>query len=127
MPVNPPRLAMIIGSTRPTRFAEKPATWLASVAAERDDLTLETLDLRDFELPYFAEVTTNLHMPSEDPAALAWQDAIRPFDGSAADPRFPCPAIQLRTLRSTRIQITRSGISTPRSFSTERQNARLFD
>ena len=81
MPVNPPRLAMIIGSTRPTRFAEKPATWLASVAAERDDLTLETLDLRDFELPYFAEVTTNLHMPSEDPTALAWQDAIRPFDG----------------------------------------------
>ena len=70
MSVNPPRLAMIIGSTRPTRFAEKPATWLASVAAERDDLTLETLDLRDFDLPYFAEVGSNLHVPTEDPAAL---------------------------------------------------------
>ena len=81
MSVNPPRIAMIIGSTRPTRFAEKPATWLASVAAERDDLTLETLDLRNFELPFFAEVGTNLHIPSEDPTARAWQDAIRPFDG----------------------------------------------
>ncbi len=81
MTVTPPRLALIIGSTRPTRFAEKPATWLASVAAERDDLTLDTLDLRDFSLPYFAEVGSNLHVPSEDPGALAWQDAIRPFDG----------------------------------------------
>ena len=81
MSVNPPRLAMIIGSTRPTRFADKPATWLASVAAERDDLSLETLDLRDFHLPYFAEISSNLHAPSQDPAVLEWQDALRPFDG----------------------------------------------
>jgi NAD(P)H-dependent FMN reductase len=81
MSVNPPRLAMIIGSTRPTRFADRPATWLASVAAERDDLTLDTLDLRDFDLPYFAEIGSNLHVPTQDPAARSWQDAIRPFDG----------------------------------------------
>lgn len=76
-----PRLAMIIGSTRPTRFADKPAAWLRDVAGERDDLTLETLDLRDFELPHFAELASNLHMPSQDPRAIEWQDAIRPFDG----------------------------------------------
>lgn len=81
MPAPTPRLAMIIGSTRPSRFADKPANWLASIAAERDDLTLETLDLRTFDLPYFAEIGSNLHVPSEDPRALAWQDAIRPFDG----------------------------------------------
>jgi NAD(P)H-dependent FMN reductase len=81
MTVNPPRLAMIIGSTRPTRFAEKPATWLASVAAERDDLTLETLDLRNFDMPHFAEISTNLHSPTQDPGAVAWQNAIRSFDG----------------------------------------------
>jgi NAD(P)H-dependent FMN reductase len=63
-----PHLAMIIGSTRPTRFADKPANWLRSVADERDDLTLETLDLRDFDLPNFAEIASNLQ-------------AIRPFDG----------------------------------------------
>jgi NAD(P)H-dependent FMN reductase len=76
-----PHLAMIIGSTRPTRFADKPANWLRSVADERDDLTLETLDLRDFDLPNFAELASNLHMPSQDPKVLEWQQAIRPFDG----------------------------------------------
>jgi NAD(P)H-dependent FMN reductase len=76
-----PRLAMIIGSTRPTRFADKPAEWLLDHASQRDDLTLERLDLRDFDLPFFAETGTNLHVPSQDPRVLAWQEAIRPFDG----------------------------------------------
>jgi NAD(P)H-dependent FMN reductase len=77
----PPRLAMIIGSTRPNRFADKPAEWLLDHATHRDDFTLESLDLRDFDLPLFAELATNLHVPSQDPKVLAWQDAIRPFEG----------------------------------------------
>jgi NAD(P)H-dependent FMN reductase len=72
---------MIIGSTRPNRFADKPAEWLLDHAAQRDDFTLESLDLRDFDLPFFAELATNLHAPSQDPKVLAWQDAIRPFEG----------------------------------------------
>jgi len=77
----PPRLALIIGSTRPQRFADKPADWLLEQAAQRDDFTLERLDLRDFDLPFFAEASSNLHMPSVDEKVLAWQDAIRPYDG----------------------------------------------
>jgi len=77
----PPRLALVIGSTRPQRFADKPAEWLLQQAAQRDDLTLERVDLRDFDLPFFAEVGSNLHVPSVDPKVLAWQDAIRPYDG----------------------------------------------
>lgn len=76
-----PRLALIIGSTRPQRFADKPADWLLERAARRDDLTLDRLDLRDFDLPFFAEAATNLHAPSADPRVIAWQDAIRPYDG----------------------------------------------
>jgi NAD(P)H-dependent FMN reductase len=76
-----PRFALIIGSTRPQRFADKPADWLMERAARRDDLTLDRLDLRDFELPFFAEAGSNLHVPSADPRVLAWQDAIRPYDG----------------------------------------------
>ena len=76
-----PNLALIIGSTRPQRFADKPAEWLLEQASARDDLTLERVDLRDFDLPFFAEAATNLHVPSADPAAIAWQDAIRPYDG----------------------------------------------
>lgn len=81
MSSTPPRLAMIIGSTRPNRFADKPAEWLLDHATHRDDFTLESLDLRDFDLPLFAELATNLHVPSQDPKVLAWQDAIRPFEG----------------------------------------------
>lgn len=76
-----PNLALIIGSTRPQRFADKPADWLLEQAAQRDDLTLDRLDLRDFDLPFFAEAGSNLHVPSVDPKAVAWQDAIRPYDG----------------------------------------------
>jgi NAD(P)H-dependent FMN reductase len=76
-----PKLALIIGSTRPQRFADKPTDWLLEQAAQRSDFTLDRLDLRDFDLPFFAEATSNLHAPSADPKALAWQDAIRPYDG----------------------------------------------
>ena len=76
-----PRLALIIGSTRPQRFADKPADWLIEQADRRDDFTLDRLDLRDFDLPFFAEAGTNLHVDSHDPRAVAWQDAIRPYDG----------------------------------------------
>ena len=75
------RLALVIGSTRPTRFADKPAAWLHEVAAERSDLTLETLDLRNFDLPFFAEIASSMWMPSQDPRAAAWQNAVAPFDG----------------------------------------------
>jgi NAD(P)H-dependent FMN reductase len=77
-----PRLAMIIGSTRPTRFADKPADWLLEYASQRDDLTLEKLDLRDFDLPLFGEKgVPSPSSPSEDPVARAWQDALRPYEG----------------------------------------------
>lgn len=81
MAFDPIRLALVIGSTRPTRFADKPAIWLRDLAAERSDLTLDTLDLRDFDLPFFAEVASNMWVPSEDPRAVAWQEAVAPFDG----------------------------------------------
>jgi NAD(P)H-dependent FMN reductase len=79
--VSTPRLALIIGSTRPQRFADKPADWLLEQAAQRSDFILDRLDLRDFDLPFFAEAATNAHVPSVDPKALAWQDSIRPYDG----------------------------------------------
>jgi NAD(P)H-dependent FMN reductase len=50
-----PRIALIIGSTRPNRFADVPAKWLFDAAAQRHDMTIETLDLRDWALPFFEE------------------------------------------------------------------------
>lgn len=76
-----PRIALIIGSTRPTRFADKPAQWMLKQARARGDLEVEVLDLRDFALPFFDEVATNKWMPAKNPEALRWQKAIAGFDG----------------------------------------------
>ena len=75
-----PRIAIIYGSTRESRFVEKPGSWLAEQAAKRDGWEVETLDLQDFDLPFFDEAASNLWMPSEDPKAVAWQEKLATFD-----------------------------------------------
>lgn len=76
-----PRIALIIGSTRPTRFADKPAQWMLKQAQARDDISVEVVDLRDHPLPFFSEVASNLRVPSKDPDAIRWQQTIAQFDG----------------------------------------------
>jgi NAD(P)H-dependent FMN reductase len=75
------RIAVIIGSTRETRFATKPAEWIYTVAQRHPDLEVELVDLKDFDLPFFNEAASNLWMPSKDPKAVAWQEKIGGFDG----------------------------------------------
>jgi NAD(P)H-dependent FMN reductase len=76
-----PKIALIIGSTRPTRFADIPAQWMLAQAQARDDMTVELVDLRDYDLPLFNEMASNLWMPSSDARAVAWQKKIGEFDG----------------------------------------------
>ncbi len=81
MPSKKPHIALIIGSTRPTRFADKPAHWMLKQAQAHDDMTVELLDVRDFNLPFFNEMASNLWMPSQDPNAVKWQNKLAEFDG----------------------------------------------
>ncbi|MFT6537663.1 MAG: NAD(P)H-dependent FMN reductase, partial [Loktanella salsilacus] len=76
-----PNIAIIIGSTRDSRFADKPAAWMLKQAQARGDMTIELVDLRDFDLPLFNEMGGNKFVPTQDPAALAWQAKIAEFDG----------------------------------------------
>jgi NAD(P)H-dependent FMN reductase len=76
-----PRIALIIGTTRPTRFADVPAQWMLKQAQARDDMTVEVVDLRDHPLPLFDEVASNRWMPSQSPEAVAWQQRLAGFDG----------------------------------------------
>jgi NAD(P)H-dependent FMN reductase len=76
-----PKIALIIGSTRKTRFADIPAQWMLKQAQARTDMTVELVDLRDFDLPLFDEMASNLWMPSSDPRAVAWQNKLAEFDG----------------------------------------------
>jgi NAD(P)H-dependent FMN reductase len=76
-----PHIAIIVSSTRPTRFADVPTAWIKAQAEARGDMTVEVVDLRDHPLPFFAEMASNAWMPSQSAEAAAWQKKIGAFDG----------------------------------------------
>jgi NAD(P)H-dependent FMN reductase len=82
----PVNIALIVGSTRPNRFADVPAQWLVRGAAERTDLVLEVLDLRDWPLPLLEEpappsATGGVYT---NPACERWRRKLGEFDGFIA-------------------------------------------
>ena len=76
-----PKIAVIISSTRPTRFGDKPATWIAEHAAKRGDIDVEIVDLRDYDLPLFDAPASDAWMPTPNPVAAKWQAKLNEFDG----------------------------------------------
>ena len=76
-----PRIGVVIGSTRPGRFGDKPAEWIASIAKARGDLDVEIVDLRDFPMPFFDEEKSPAWAPSRNEAAQAWQKKVADLDG----------------------------------------------
>jgi NAD(P)H-dependent FMN reductase len=53
--MNKPKLAVVIGSVRPNRFAGHAGQWIEEMARRRIDFEVELLDLKDYPLPLFAE------------------------------------------------------------------------
>tara|TARA_R110002020_G_scaffold21095_13_gene71669 strand:+ start:3035 stop:3709 length:675 start_codon:yes stop_codon:yes gene_type:complete len=76
-----PKIALIIGSTRQSRWADTPAQWMLGKMQERTDFDVELVDLRDYDLPLFDEVASNLWAPSQDPRAIRWQEKVKSYDG----------------------------------------------
>lgn len=75
------KIGIIISSTRASRFADKPAQWILEKANQHADIDAELVDLRDFDLPFFNEMASNMWMPSSDAHAVAWQKKVGEFDG----------------------------------------------
>jgi NAD(P)H-dependent FMN reductase len=75
------KIAVIIGSTRPTRFADGPAQWILKQAKARGDMDVELVDLRDYALPFFDEMVSNMWMPSKNAEAIRWQQTVAKYDG----------------------------------------------
>lgn len=77
------KIGLIVGSTRPNRFAEIAARWIVEGASSQTDLQLEVLDLRDQQLPFLDEPEP----PSltggvfSRPEAEAWRRKLEPLDG----------------------------------------------
>jgi NAD(P)H-dependent FMN reductase len=76
-----PKIAVIISTTRASRFADIPATWILDLARARGDMEVELVDLRDFPMPFFDEAASNLYLPSQNEVAQRWQRKVAEFDG----------------------------------------------
>lgn len=48
-------IKVIAGSTREGRFSDKAAAWIAEEIRKREGVSVETLDLRDYDMPFFNE------------------------------------------------------------------------
>lgn len=49
------KIKIILGSTRPSRFSDKPGNWIFSEVRKKDNVEAELLDLRDYTMPFFNE------------------------------------------------------------------------
>src|SRR5712691_4322245 len=80
------KVGLIVGSTRPNRFADIPVPWLVEGASARRDLQLTVLDLRDFQLPFLNEPASPAYTGGvyTQPEAQAWCKRIGEFDAFVA-------------------------------------------
>ncbi|GAA3422011.1 NADPH-dependent FMN reductase [Streptosporangium vulgare] len=76
-----PKIAIIIGSTRPGRVGEAVARWVLGIAGQRDDAEFELVDIADFKLPHLDEEVPPSAGHYSRPHTLAWAEKIGSFDG----------------------------------------------
>ncbi|MEU0478768.1 NAD(P)H-dependent oxidoreductase [Streptosporangium sp. NPDC006013] len=77
-------LQIILGTTRPTRQADRVAGWVASAAGSHESFDVEVVDLRDWALPFFSEhfgTIGDIADPTySDPLVRAWNRKIGEAD-----------------------------------------------
>jgi NAD(P)H-dependent FMN reductase len=75
---------VIVGSTRPTRAADLVLPWVLERARDHEAFEVETLDLRDWPLPMFAEHVGSIgdfNDPSySDPLVRQWNRKVKEGD-----------------------------------------------
>ncbi|QDZ11529.1 NADPH-dependent FMN reductase [Devosia ginsengisoli] len=76
-----PRIGIIISTTREGRFGERAAHWVAELAASRNDIETEIVDLRDYPLPFFEAVSSPRFAPIDTPEARKWAGKLAELDG----------------------------------------------
>jgi NAD(P)H-dependent FMN reductase len=77
-------ISVIVGSTRPGRFSEKPAEWILQQLKKRSGVDARLLDLRDYPMPFFDQPVSpgTPGRPSyENDVVKKWTAAIAQSDG----------------------------------------------
>lgn len=75
------RIAVVIGSTRPTRICAGIATWVQNAAAQASPLQYELLDLADAGLPFLDEPLMAASRQYEHEHTRAWSRVVSSYDG----------------------------------------------
>lgn len=77
------KIQVILGSTRPQRKSEKVGKWVIEQISKNKEVKAELIDLRDWSLPFYNEVSGLLNLQGELSVEIAkkWQQKIKEADG----------------------------------------------
>src|SRR5882762_2835340 len=75
-----PRVAIIVGSTRPGRKGEAVARWVYEIAGSRGDAKFELVDIKDYDLPLLDESMSAISGKYSKDHTKAWSAKIDSFD-----------------------------------------------
>ncbi len=74
------KIGIILGSTRPGRISPAIADWVAAGIAKHPELSVEMLDLKQINLPFFDEPTIPSVAAGVSKAAVAWREKVLSLD-----------------------------------------------
>jgi NAD(P)H-dependent FMN reductase len=75
------RIGTIISTTRQGRYADTPTEWLLRHLEAFPEIGADTLDLRNFPMPFFEEKTSPAYAPPHCADARAWAAKVAEMDG----------------------------------------------
>jgi NAD(P)H-dependent FMN reductase len=109
------RIAVITGTTREGRFSERVASWVNSSLADRTDVEVEVIDLRDHPLPFFdgaPPAYTLRNYPHDDVARLGQRlDRADGYILLTAEYNHGYPAVLKNAMDSTFIEWRRKPVA----------------
>ena len=91
-------ISVIVGSTRKSRFSEKPAHWILRHLKKRNGVDARLLDLRDFPMPFFDQAVTPA-TPGRPALQERGRSEMDRRDRAVRRLHLRHPGIQLRPLR----------------------------
>lgn len=75
------KIAVITGSTRPTRIGANITNWVVTKLPQFDDVSYEVVDLADWDLPMFNEPLPPMMGQYQHEETKKWSAKIGEFDG----------------------------------------------
>jgi NAD(P)H-dependent FMN reductase len=75
------RILVILGSVRDGRMAEPVGEWVVDQAAARPGLACELVDLKDWNLPFYAFAKAPAAGGYDDPLQIRWAEKVGGADG----------------------------------------------